>query len=385
MQSTLLSPEFELLRSCYSVNPSTNLKNSNRREQTINELLFKNLVIRHRVAPIVFFNLKDDPILSKELREWLKKMTEHVQVASLKSLQMMLKIQKELNQKKVQGVFLKGIPLAEMYYGDVGLRESIDIDLWVEPKGFVEIFSWIKSIGYNSKLNIEKMNEHQVAYIQKTDHHHSLITNRSDFPREIELHWKIKGSSSAFDLSSDRIQLANWSSGEMSLSVLGHIDQFIYLCVHGTEHAWFRLKWLFDLPQLIEKTEFDWAKVKNRAIELNSLAHVEISFLVLRNILDLGIPSPIMDEIIPEKYNRQLEYIYAVMGSEKGINEADRNRLRHVIFLWSLNKKKVDVSMFLKYLTSPGDWKFFPLPQNLFLLYFPLRPILWLIRRLINH
>ena len=385
MQQYLTSPEYKLLLSCHFVDAKAqqiSLRSSVLKKK-IDEEIFKTLVIRHRIAPIVYLNLKDDPVISKELRDWLKYMTEQNQVSSLKSLQMMLNIQRQLNNLNARGIFLKGVSLAEMYYGDSALRQSIDIDLLVDEHAIVELSQCLISLGYTSKLDLDKMNRHQLRYIQKIDYHHALITSKPELSREIELHWKLRGSIGALTLNpfADSTELINWQSGGHELNVLNHVDQFLYLCAHGTEHAWFRLKWLFDLPQIIEKVDFNWESVRVRAIDLQCLEDLEISFLVLKKLLNINIPSPIAERITPQKYQRQLKYIFNAIASENGFNETDYNRIRHFLFLWSLSKKRFNLALFLKYFTGPGDWKFLPLPESLFFLYFPLRPFLWISRR----
>lgn len=386
MPHTIDSPEFQLLLSCHKVLPdtqTTQLRAASLVNQ-INEELFKSLVIRHRIAPIVYLNLKDEPRLTESLKGWLKNKTKENQVASLRSLQLMETIQKELNTQRAHGIFLKGVAVAHMYYGDVSLRESIDIDLWIEDRAFVPFSSWIHSLGYRSKLNLEDMNKHQLAFLKKSDYHHSFITPQANMPREVELHWKVRSGSGIFDheLDAQKIKLHQWTVRDIEFSVFNLIDQFLYLCIHGTEHAWFRLKWLFDLPQLMVKVDFNWSHVRERAIKLSCLTHLELSFLVLNKMLAIEIPFEISRTMHPEKYSYQLRYITEAVLSEQGVNENDRNRRRYFFYLWSLTNTKGRFSLLLRYFTGPGDWEFLHLPENLFFLYFPLRPFLWLVRRI---
>lgn len=389
MPHTIDSPEFQLLLSCCKILPVDYILKSRTAvlNNPINEELFKSLVIRHRIAPIVYLNLKDEPQITESLKEWLKNKTRENQVASLRSLQMMVTIQQELSKQRAHGIFLKGVALAQMYYGDASLRESIDIDLWLEESAVAPISSWLHSFGYSSKLHLEDMNRRQLAYLKKSDYHHSFFSTQANIPPEIELHWKLRSGSYVLnhELSAQKIQLQQWVAGNIEISVFNHIDQFLYLCVHGTEHAWFRLKWLYDLPQMISKVEFNWAVVRERAVNLSCLSHLELSFLVLNKFLKIEIPSEISTKMQPEKYSNQLNYITKAILTEKGINENDGNRVRHFFFIWSLAKTKYKLSILLKYFTGPGDWKFLPLPEYLFILYFPLRPFLWLARRISPH
>ena len=76
-------------------------------------------------------------------------------------------------------------------------------------------------------------------------------------------------------------------------------------------------------------------------------------------------------------------YINGAIASSSLFNDNDTNRLAHLRFMRSLSRKKINWALILKYLTSPQDWKLLPLPSSLFFLYFPLRPFLFLWRRIV--
>ena len=127
------SPEFTLLLSCCSVNPRK--QELDLREKafasSIDESHFLFLINRHLVAPIVYFNLKNESRISNDLKSDIKLLAEQNQFKVLITKQMIIRLQKKFLELNVKGLFLKGVPLAEMYYGDVGLRHTMDIDVWV--------------------------------------------------------------------------------------------------------------------------------------------------------------------------------------------------------------------------------------------------------------
>jgi hypothetical protein len=163
---------------------------------------------------------------------------------------------------------------------------------------------------------------------------------------------------------------------------MDEVDNFLYLCTHGTEHGWFRLKWLFDLPQIMDRVQFDWNQVRERAIMLDCLDHLEITMLVLESILNEPIPEVINVHLHASKYTAQLKYIHGAIASSSVFNDNDANRMAYLKYMASLSRRKINWALILKYLTSPQDWKILPLPSSLFFLYFPLRPFLILWRRI---
>jgi len=371
MSTDLLSPEFKLMLSCCRVFPGN--KELKRREEAfaeaIDEEAFFALVLRHRVFPIVHYNLQKEVRLSNGLKEKLKQYSENNQYLALQSILMQHRLQKLLHKHGFKGFFIKGVKLSELYYGDPGLRQVMDIDCWVEQRAIGSVTEWLYDEGYVSEPDIRLMNTSQLNFIKRTDHDLQFITDKSGMPNVIELHWKLRGPLGGFNLAPDK--------------PMNEVDNFLYLCTHGTEHGWFRFKWLFDLPQIMDRVAFDWAQVRDRAIMLDSLDHLEITMLVLQSMLNEPIPEVINVHLHASKYTDQLKYILGAIASSSVFNDNDTNRLAYLRYMRSLSRRKINWDLTLKYLTSPKDWKLLPLPSSLFFLYFPLRPFLFLWRRIV--
>ena len=367
-----LSPEFRLLLSCCRIIPGT--KELKHREESIgesiNEEIFFALVQRHRVLPIVYYNLQRENRISKDLKERLKKLAEDNQFNALQSRLMQHRIEKELKRKDFKGFFLKGVKLAELYYGDPGFRHVMDLDCWVEENAIMYLTEWLYKEGYVSVPDVRRLNAKQLAFIKRTDHDIQFLTEKAGLPQAIELHWKLRGSLGGFNLNPDK--------------PMNEVDNFLYLCTHGTEHGWFRLKWLFDLPQVMDRVHFDWTQVRQRAIALDCLDHLEITMMVLDAFLNEPIPDAILADLEPHRYARQLRYIHDAIASTLVFNETDANRLGYLKYMNSLSRKKINGNLVLKYMTSHKDWELLPLPPDLFFLYFLLRPILIFWRRMFN-
>jgi hypothetical protein len=370
MSTAILSTEFKLMLSCCRVIPGN--KELKRREQAfaeaIDEEAFWVLVLRHRVFPIVYFNLQQDARLSMGLKDKLKQFSENNQQLALQSLLMQHRMQKKLDKHGFKGFFLKGVKLSELYYGDPGIRHVMDLDVWVEERAIGPIAEWLFNQGYVSVPDIRLLNTSQLNFIKRTDHDLQFMIEKVGMPRIIELHWKLRGPLGGFNLTPDK--------------PMDEVDNFLYLCTHGTEHGWFRLKWLFDLPQIMDRVNFDWDQVRERAIILDCLDHLEITFLVLESLLNEPIPEMIKSQLNSSKYGIQIRYIHGAIASSSVFNDNDANRMAYLKYMASLSRKKNNWALILKYLTSPQDWKILPLPSSLFFLYFPLRPFLILWRRI---
>jgi hypothetical protein len=377
MQSTMsvsvFSPEFNLMLSCCRVKPGN--KELEQRDEalgrSIDEDVFFSLLTRHRVLPLVYWNLKEESLLSDGLKDKLKQLAAANQLQALQSRHVQFRLQKELDRHAYKGFFLKGVTLSEQYYGDTGLRHVMDIDCWVEQKAVEPIAHWLFEEGYCSVPDISRLNPRQLAFVQKTDHDFQFLTEKPGMPKVIELHWKLRGPLGGFTLRPE--------------APMNEVDYFLYLCTHGTEHGWFRLKWLFDLPQIINAVPFDWDAVRQRAITLDCLDHLEITMMVLQEYLKEPIPQAISSRLQPHQYDRHLMYIRQAISAESTFNDNDANRLGYLQYMMLLSRRRFNWALVLKYLTSHQDWKLLPLPQQLFFLYFPLRPFLVLWRRIFRR
>ncbi len=373
MSLLFFSPEFKLMLSCCRIKPGR--KELERREEaldaSIDEEVFLKLLLRHRVFPLVYFNLKEQSLISEGLKDKLKQIAAANQLQALQSRHMQFRLQKELDGKEFKGFFLKGVTLSEQYYGDAGLRHVMDIDCWVEQKALKHIGHWLFDEGYVSVPDISSLNARQLAFVQKTDHDLQFLTEKPGLPKVIELHWKLRGTLGGFTLQPE--------------APMNEVDHFLYLCTHGTEHGWFRMKWLYDFPQVIDAVSFDWEAIRERAIALDCLDHLEITMMVLHEYLNEPIPDAISSRLRPHQYDRHLMYIRQAIAAESTFNDNDANRLAYLQYMMYLSRRRFNWALVLKYLTSYQDWKLLPLPQQLFFLYFPLRPFLVLWRRIFRR
>jgi len=381
------TPEFKLLLSCASLKAGANHLSAKKiiLNDTLNEDSFIQLINRHAVAPLAYQKLKSITGVSDHLLHTINQRVQRNQLISLSAMSMIVRLQKKMDSDQIKGIFLKGIPLAAMYYGDIALRESMDIDLWVEQKGFGIISNYLTSLGYHSNLELSKLNKKQIRYKFKTDHHLLFVSDDPALPPVIELHWKIKDRFGLFTYDPEKdvdLTIAYEIAGA-TISVFNHIDNLLYLCTHGCEHAWYRLKWLFDIPQLMSAVNYDWDEVQKRAKELNCEDQLKLTFLLLNKLLGYEIPIPLQSNEINSNMKSQLSYIEHCINYKGQYCDTNMEKWMNFNYFLSINKKGIfNLALLLRYLTSENDWKLLRLPEKLFFLYFPLRPFLLIFRRI---
>ena len=336
--------------------------------RSTNQDLLLQWATRHRVEPLLWKAQQKIRLFSASFSDRLEKNVRENQRRALQSKALQAKLFGLMQEKDISGFFLKGTAIAERFYDDVAERHVLDLDLCVGEDNIQWMTEELIRLGFQPSPNILHFNPAQWNYFKTTHHDIYFSSSAGRYSPPIELHWRLRSSFGDFDFN---------PIGPMHPS-----DEFLYLCVHGTEHGWFRLKWLMDMPRIILKSGLDWNSIVQRAVELNCSKHLDITLLVLDGSGIMPLPDALRSMLDPVKYRYQLNYIAKAIGSTSHFNETDQNRWNYFRYLWSLSSHKWNGRFILNFLTSPNDWKIISLPSSLFFLYFLTRPFLWAYRRI---
>lgn len=156
---------------------------------------------------------------------------------------------------RLQGLFdaagipvlvLKGVPLALLAYKSLGQKHSKDIDLLVPPDRAMQAWDLLEAQGYCLRHPRGPLNERQRRLVLRYAREIALAD--PDSGSEVELRWRAATSPpllAGVDAHSP-YQMVTLPNGA-GLRTLKDDDLFAYLCLHGADHGWSRLKWLADL------------------------------------------------------------------------------------------------------------------------------------------
>jgi hypothetical protein len=160
------------------------------------------------------------------------------------------RIQHLLDDAGVANLFVKGVTLAQLAYGTLGLKHSWDIDLLVMPEALPRALQVLEGAGYRALPPLPSVTDRRYKYLIAFAHEYVLFHDTKS--SHIEIHWRLAvnshflpGVSALSPTQKVRI------SERMALRTLESDNLFNYLCVHGAMHGWSRLKWIADLAALI--------------------------------------------------------------------------------------------------------------------------------------
>lgn len=299
-----------------------------------------------------------------------------------------LKLAKLFDKADIRYIALKGPILSEILYGEVSQRQSTDIDVLIDPSDVRPCIQLLQDQGYYCQENIADLGKKYFdTFLELTDEL-TLISNTSS-PVKVDLHWKITTPIGLFPMLDkslwDYTELHNFNG--LEVPVISQELNFIYLCLHGAKHKWFRLQWLMDVDSLLMQ-ELDWRKIVE-IVEKNKISRsIGQAALLCEVLLNTEIPETLKHLISksPEIYGLTKSALAAIRNDESFMSAADRRNIGHLTSNLMRLKQglRYKLSCLERLLISPKDWETVKLPHQLILLYIPLRPFLLLIRKFKN-
>ncbi len=296
-----------------------------------------------------------------------------------------LRLERLFTEASMPVLFLKGLTLAVLAYANLGLRHGKDIDLLVAPESAAAATKLIERAGYRRHDPPPDLSERQVQSLYGLRKDSSFY--RQDGAFEVELHWRLLDN--PYLMPSIAVPLQHVPIGsQMTLTTLGDDDLFAYLCAHGANHCWYRLKWLADIGALIA------SKSPNEIVRLHAAAETRgagpataQALLLCHRLLGTPVPDALLERLRGSIRARWLERIalWAVTSGKEQVVPPElpfgptRITFSHYLLRsnWRYWLKELRIQ-----LTSTRDMQMLPLPTQLIFFYPLLRVPLWLCRRL---
>lgn len=164
-------------------------------------------------------------------------------LAALHRTERLAAISGALSAAGIRHLGIKGPVLARQLYGDVAARDSKDIDLLVDPAAIGPAASVLRALGFDDVSAHEEAGE-RFANKHLTFAGHGV---------EVEVHTRLLDVDALLALSFEAVWLRRDTVmlGSVAVPALSRVDTLLYLCAHGSQHLWFRLKWLEDIARIV--------------------------------------------------------------------------------------------------------------------------------------
>lgn len=240
------------------------------------------LVERNYAGPLLYRFVKNLPreLIPHEVREKLRQSYLRTYQRNLEFAEIIRRIQADLEAVGTEGVFLRGLVLAEGVYGNPALRWFSDIDLLVSRSQVLRTTQVLKNMG-----GVPREGDLFDAYHLK---HHFHIQRLLDGGKgaTVELHWNLDHHYTMFTIDIDGLieRSRTKQVGNAAIRILEPHDQLLGLCLHAVKHCpavrhyprspllarrvlldgW--LTQIVDLGMALARHEvFDWDELATRA------------------------------------------------------------------------------------------------------------------------
>jgi hypothetical protein len=248
--------------------------------------LFVRVVRRHRIDGLAYDSLSAAAVTMPDAtRSALKAAAERQAKKSLRYAAETMRVSRILREAGIPAACLKGAPLSILAFGELGLRHCRDIDLLVCSDDALAADDVLNSAGYKLEMPIGPHSPRQKKRWISHRKHFEYVSGNG-IP--LELHWRLFDNDRLLDME---ISPASWTEvpvmGSSSLLGLAPRNLLLYLCVHGANHMWFRLKWLADVqallqagPKAVEQLQVDAVKHSCERAVAQTLALTRLLFEV---------------------------------------------------------------------------------------------------------
>ncbi|WP_415407171.1 nucleotidyltransferase family protein [Sulfurovum sp. CS9] len=237
------------------------------------------LANQHGILPLVYKTIKklsEDSFLhdTKPSTNHVSPITYHEILSAFKQQYLLIaqrnilmsaeliRIIQLLEKNSIETLAFKGPTLSQMAYGDITLRQYVDLDVLVKKEDIYKIDALLKDRGYQRFLEITPVQEQ--VYMQYA---HDLGLYHPKSGVHFEMHWSLMDEDYPMQIDLDAI----WEDpqtvkiNQQEIRTFPTEELLLYLCIHGSKHLWERIEWIKDIDLMIRTQDIDWEKVIKEA------------------------------------------------------------------------------------------------------------------------
>jgi hypothetical protein len=346
------------------------------------------LVDRHRTPALSWaaLNRVSGITIPPEVEQGLQKRSDACRMDAVRQTLLMASVLRCLNAAHIPVMPFKGVLLSDELYGDPGLRHSRDLDLAVPPGDLDRARTSLESLGWHLDPHswFPKVSRQWESYLR---HEHHLDFVHPHTGCALELHWRNQWETSQqTEMRWEHSIATTWQG--CTIQAMSSSDLIYYLCSHGAEHAWCRIKWLGDLARGYSAGLWNWELALHEAGKTGQARVIQLALGLLAHLYGFPLPQVAganSGELPAFAVDVALENM-GNYGEPTASNTAEsrRNRLRMKRYERLLRPELTWSNSISDLWYCREDFKTLSLPDGLFWAYMPLRPFLWAWRKVTN-
>ncbi|MFZ0799343.1 MAG: nucleotidyltransferase family protein [Terriglobales bacterium] len=261
---------------------------------------FVHLAEHHGVLPLAARNLIEDACgLPPEIEHSLRSAYEANLRRSLWFTAELARIVQHFEHRQLRAVPYKGPVLAQLLYGDLGLRSFSDLDFLVSPADFERAKRALAEIGYRPATDLTPAVERlwlRTGYERAFD--------SAAGKHMVELQWALLPYFYGVNLRVEHLlaRAGRTIVGGCEVPCLSPEDSLLVLCLHAAKHLWTRLLWLSDIAETLRTQTIDYSLVFSRATALGIGRILGISFWLVKHVLHSELSRPAEEMVTSDPF-----------------------------------------------------------------------------------
>lgn len=262
---------------------------------------------RHRVEGLAWHGLKQSETnVPAEMAAALKAASNGIARHNLVIASESLRLRKIFEEAGVELLFLKGLTLAQLAYGNILTKSGWDLDILISPEDVAKAADLLCDIGYE-------------LILPSVDPRTTKLVEWHETAKESQ--WRERRSGLIVELHTSAVDDARMLPGlnvhsprqdvELSKTIVlptfANDELLAYLMAHGASSAWFRLKWIADLAALLaHHSAAEIHQVYGRSLELGAGRAAGLALLVCHWLFDTAVDEALSGLILRDRSQRYL-------------------------------------------------------------------------------
>jgi hypothetical protein len=336
------------------------------------------LAVRHGTLSLLYWNL-DRACPAAVPAQVLADLRKAFQANARRNLFLtaeLLEILDRLEAGGIRALAFRGPVLAATLYGNLALRQFIDLDILIEKRDLPRVATLLGDHGYRPASGAARPTRGcEISFIN------------AEKQVGVDLHWELINRYILSGLDLERLwgRLAPVSLAGRSVPGLPPEDLLLVLCAHAVKHGPTpsgRLMWFSDLAELLAAHPLlDWDCVVARARRRGARRVLFLGLTLARDLVGAALPEMIQDQIAADPAVAPLaarvrDHLFAPPGV---FHRGDKR----LVFYLRMRERRRDRISSLFHLArgrdmltpNAGDRTFVSLPPTLSFLYYLLRPV----------
>ena len=298
------APEFKLLLACCRCSYAQGAAEEvHRWSRHVDWPVFLRLARRHRVQSLVAQALyKAERAPPQSVAAGIANDAAEIAETNLRSAAECLRLLERFDERSIPLLFVKGLTLSALAYGDPFAKMSADIDILISPADVQGSADILRELRYDPVVPPPWKN-------LSNWHRRNKESNwaNADSGLVVELHTRLSDHPALIPdigMSSPRQDIRIGPA--RSLPTLNTIDLATYLCVHGASSAWFRVKWISDFAALMAASGADIEEFHREALRRGAGRAPAQALLLADRLSLLRLPKSFAHELKADWASRLL-------------------------------------------------------------------------------